>query len=185
MQHLDYGKYNMKAVSTISKIIVLTGSLLLIQFQAMAQDMEGGSNPCISTDANLGDSAYWSNASLELYSQKNYKEAIETVDACFNQWVSGAIKLQRTFNNEKAEAPPLGKFTVNEKKRIHDNYLLNDVSLALWVKARSLEETNEIELAKKMYANCIFLTHGRAWDPKGWFWSPAADCAKRGRKLLK
>ncbi|PKG99270.1 hypothetical protein [Paraglaciecola sp. MB-3u-78] len=175
----------MKVISFITKILILTGSLLLIQFQAMAQNAAPELNPCISKDPALGDSAYWANTSIELYTEKKYKEAIKTVDACFNQWASGAVKLQSTFNNKKVKAPPLGKFTESEKKEIHDNYLLNDVSLALWVKARSLEETNEIELAKKMYSNCIFLTHGRAWDPKGWFWNPSADCIKRGRKLLK
>jgi hypothetical protein len=42
----------------------------------------------------------------------------------------------------------------------------------------------DIELAKISYSQCIFLTHGRAWDPKGWFWVPASDCADRGQNLL-
>ena len=42
-----------------------------------------------------------------------------------------------------------------------------------------------IDQAKNSYAKCIFLMHGRAWDPKGWFWSPALDCAKRGKRLIK
>jgi hypothetical protein len=163
----------------------MTASSLTIPFQAMAQNTNLESNPCVSNDTNLGDSAYWSNASLELYSQKKYTEALANVDACFKQWVSGAITLQQKLNTEKAKMPPLGKFKADEKKAIHDNYLLNDVSLALWVKARSLEEIGEIESAKKMYSNCIYLTHGRAWDPQGWFWNPSADCIKRGRKLLK
>jgi hypothetical protein len=28
------------------------------------------------------------------------------------------------------------------------------------------------------------MSHGRAWDPNGWFWSPSNDCAKRAKKLL-
>ena len=42
----------------------------------------------------------------------------------------------------------------------------------------------EIEYSKKIYSYCIFLTHGRAWDPQGWFWKPSDDCSNRGRKLL-
>jgi hypothetical protein len=174
----------MKIVSFISTALVLTGSLLLTPLQVVGQDLGDDIDPCISADAALGDSAYWANTSLELYAQKKYKEAIKNVDACFNQWSSGAVQLQQMFNKNNEKLPPLGEFTTREKTKIHENYLLNDVSTALWIKARSLEEVNEIELAKKMYSNCIFLTHGRAWDPKGWFWSPSDDCIKRGRKLL-
>ena len=39
------------------------------------------------------------------------------------------------------------------------------------LKLDHLEEMGNIELAKIAYSQCIFLTHGRAWDPKGWFWS--------------
>jgi hypothetical protein len=175
----------MKVVSLITMTLVFTGSLLLMPLQATGQDGGEGPNPCISSDSALGDSAYWANASLELYGQKKYNDAIANVDACLSQWVSGAITLQQRFNKEKAESPPLGKFTESEKKKIYENYLLNDVSIALWVKARSLEDSDQIESAKKIYSNCIYLSHGRAWDPKGWFWSPSSDCIKRGRRLVE
>ena len=42
-----------------------------------------------------------------------------------------------------------------------------------------------MELAKEAYGQCVYMACGRAWDPKGWFWSPAEDCAKFARKLLK
>jgi hypothetical protein len=174
----------MNVVSFTKTILVVIASLLVIPFQVVGQNVDENQNPCLSTNPDLGDSAYWANTSLELYAQEKYKEAIQTVDACFNQWASGAVTLQQTFMKQNKEAPPLGKFTPSEKEEIHENYLLNDVALALWVKARSLEETDEIELAKKVYSNCIYLTYGRAWDPKGWFWNPSGDCIKRGRKLL-
>ncbi|MFT5995550.1 MAG: hypothetical protein ACI9RV_001131 [Glaciecola sp.] len=181
----DYRKSNMKVVSFITMTLILVGFSLLIPFQAMGQGADEAANPCISSDANLGDSANWANTALELYGQKQYKNAIKIVDACLNQWVSGAITLQQTLSSQNIESPPLAEFTESEKKKVYENYLLNDVSIAIWVKARALDETDEIELAKKMYSNCIFLSHGRAWDPQGWFWSPAADCIKQGRKLLK
>lgn len=160
-------------------------TVVLTPIQAFSQSESSDMNPCLSPDVSLGDSAYWANRALQLYAEKNYEEAIKSVDACLNQWVSDAITLQQTFNSKKTELPPLGKFTESERKQIHENYILNDVSIAIWVKARSLEETDQIELAKKLYSNCIYLTHGRAWDPKGWFWSPSADCVKRGRQLIK
>jgi hypothetical protein len=165
-------------------ILVVAASILLIPFKVLGQNADGSSNPCLSVDPELGDSAYWANASLEFYAQENYNEAIQTVDACFNQWASGAVTRQQKFMQQDKKPLPLGEFTPSEKEEIYENYLLNDVVLALWVKARSLEEIGEIKSAKKVYSNCIYLSYGRAWDPKGWFWSPSDDCIKRGRKLL-
>ena len=62
--------------------------------------------------------------------------------------------------------------------------MLNDVSMALWAKAVSLEMLEKNEILKKAYSQCIYMSHGRAWDPNGWFWSPSNDCAKRAKKLL-
>lgn len=172
-------------VSFIYTLVVMLGLSFLISPAAVAQDELDEPSPCFSPNPALGDSAYWANTALELYSQEKYEEAIKTVDACLNQWVSGAIASQQNANKQKLASPPLGKFTPSQKKAVQENYLLNDVSVAIWVKARSLEETDQIELAKKLYSNCIFLSHGRAWDPNGWFWSPSDDCVDRGRKLLE
>ena len=71
-----------------------------------------------------------------------------------------------------------------ERLKIQKDYLMNDVSMALWAKARSLHELGQVEAAKKTYAQCIYMSCGRAWDPKGWFWSPAQDCANQVKLLL-
>jgi hypothetical protein len=92
--------------------------------------------------------------------------------------------MQKKLNAQNAKFPPSGRVSRKEKEKIHDNWAINDVAVALWSKARSLEEMGNIELAKIAYSQCIFLTHGRAWDPKGWFWVPASDCVERGQKLL-
>ncbi len=92
---------------------------------------------------------------------------------------------KKSSMRKKAKAPPSGKVSRKEKKKIHANWAVNDVSVALWTKARSLEKMGDIALAKIAYSQCIFLTHGRAWDPKGWFWAPASDCIRKGRKLIK
>ena len=40
--------------------------------------------------------------------------------------------------------------------------------MALWTKARSLEEIGvKLIYAMEAYVECIFLTHGRAWDSIG------------------
>ena len=114
-----------------------------------------------------------------------YKEAVSVVDACFSKFSYDAVVMQKKFNNKNTKFPASGRVSRKEKEKIHENWAVNDVSVALWSKARSLEEMGDIELAKITYSQCIFLTHGRAWDPKGWFWVPASDCADRGRKLIQ
>ena len=107
-----------------------------------------------------------------------------TVDACFSLWGSAAGQQQKALYDEGAECPPVGEVSRRTSERIHANGLLNDVSMALWAKARSLHELDEIELAEQAYARCIYMACGRAWDPQGWFWSPAEDCAEHARELL-
>ena len=164
------------------KLLVISFLLLISSIQTIGQDLN--SNPCISSNPELGDSAFWANSSIELFAQKKYEDAIQLVDVCFNQWAPAAVELQKTLHKQNIKQPPFGAVTRKEKEKIHQNYLINDVSIALWVKAVSLEALGEIEYSKKIYSYCIFLTHGRAWDPQGWFWKPSDDCVKRGRKLL-
>ena len=164
------------------KLLVISFLLLISSIQTIGQDLN--SNPCISSNPELGDSAFWANSSIELFAQKKYEDAIQLVDVCFNQWAPAAVELQKTLHKQNIKLPPFGAVTRREKEKIHQNYLINDVSIALWVKAVSLEAIGKIEYSKQIYAYCIFLTHGRAWDPQGWFWKPSDDCIKRGRKLL-
>ena len=48
-----------------------------------------------------------------------------------------------------------------------------------------LRELKRNEEAKQSYAQCLYMEHGQAWDPNGWFWSPAEDCAVYARKLAR
>ena len=133
----------------------------------------------------MGDSAYWACEAIESFAQNQFEEAIHIVDACFDVFATEAVIMQKELDANKVKYPPIGRVTRNEKEKIHKNYAVNDVSMALWAKARSLEEIGKINLAKNAYSKCMFLAHGRAWDPKGWFWNPAADCVNRARKLLE
>ena len=92
---------------------------------------------------------------------------------------------QKKLHKKRNSCPPTGKVKTRIKRKIEKNYLMNDVSMALWAKARSHHELGQIDLAKQTYGQCVYMTCGRAWDPKGWFWSPAKDCADKARALLK
>ena len=140
---------------------------------------------CISTDPAISDSAAWAIAAVELFAREQYADAVTTVDACFKHWGPAAGHQQKELHDEGTRCPPVGKVSKRAKKKIDANGLLNDVSMALWAKARSLHELDETEPAKQAYAQCIYMACGRAWDPQGWFWSPAQDCAEHARKLLE
>jgi len=142
-------------------------------------------NPCISTDPTLGDSAFWAVSAIEQFADRQYAAAVTTVDACFMQWGPDAGHQQKKMHDDKTSCPRRGKVSDENKKKIEQNYLLNDVSMALWAKASSLHKLGQIEPAKEAYSQCIYMTCGLAWDPKGWYWSPAQDCAKNVRRLLK
>lgn len=142
-------------------------------------------DPCLSTNSELGDSAFWAVTAIEQFADKQYAAAVDTVDACFMQWGPEAGHKQKKMHDDKTSCPRTGKVSDTTKKKIEQNYLMNDVSMALWAKASSLHKLGDIESAKETYSQCIYMTCGRAWDPKGWYWSPAQDCAKKVRKLLK
>ena len=139
---------------------------------------------CFSPDPKLGDSAYWAVQAIESYAAKDYEKSVAVVDECYELYVPNAVEIQKLFNKTDKKEPPIGRVDRKDKKRIQDNYILNDVSMALWAKARSLHELGKIKEAETAYAQCLFLTHGRAWDPGGWFWNPSSDCIKYAIKLL-
>ena len=126
-------------------------------------------NPRISTDSKLGDSAFWAVHAVELFADKEYVNSIAVVDTCFNQWAPEAGQNQRSLHEKGTDCRPTGKVNRTVKRNIADNYLMNDVSMALWAKARPLNKLKRIESAKKAYNQCVYKACGRAWDPKGWF----------------
>ena len=150
-----------------------------------AEIPEAEANPCVSRSAELGDSAFWANTGVAQYADGDYEAAVTTVDACFGIWGAKAGQQQKKLHEEGAKCPRTGRVSARAKAKIHENYLMNDVSTALWAKARSQHQLGDIEQAKVTYGRCVYMACGRAWDPKGWFWSPAQDCATFARKLLK
>lgn len=168
------------------KINNLYMSLIVVLFSLnITADGNHGGFQCYSSDPEMGDSAFWAGEAIESFAQNKFEEAINIVDACFDIYATEAVIMQKELDANKVKYPPIGRVTRNEKEKIHKNYAVNDVSMALWAKARSLEEIGNIDLAKNTYSKCMYLAHGRAWDPKGWFWNPAADCINRARKLLE
>lgn len=173
----------MKRTITLICIIGAALSLDVAKTQESVDDV-ASTNYCVSADPTLGDTTYWAVTAIELFSKEQYTDAIAVVDACFAEWGPAAGHQQKALYDEGAKCPRTGAVSMREKRKIQANGLLNDVSMALWTKARSLHELGQIDAAKQAYAKCIYMACGRAWDPKGWYWSPAEDCTRFGKKLL-
>ena len=140
---------------------------------------------CISTDHEVSDSSAWALAAVDLFTNQQYAEAVETVNACFKMWGPEAGQQQKKLWDTGKKCPKSGEVSQRVKRKIDENGLINDVSLALWAKSRSLHELGETEAAKKSYGQCIYMACGRAWDPQGWYWNPAEDCAEQAQELLE
>jgi len=167
-------------------LLCMTGAILSLDV-AKTQDSTDDVTPtnyCVSDDPALGDTANWAVTAVELFSQEQYVDAVEVVDACFGLWGAAGGQKQKALYDEGAKCPGVGAVSMRDKRKIEANGVLNDVSFALWAKARSLHELGQIDAAKQAYAQCIYMACGRAWDPNGWYWSPAEDCAKFGKKLM-
>ena len=167
-----------KNIKIIKLFIIVLASLDISAFSNNEQSF------CFSTDPELGDSAYWASAAINFYNSGQNKKAISIVDSCFEYYVEDALYQQSQLKKAKTLSPPIGRVDFREKEKVFANYAVNDVSMALWTKAVSAEKLGEIEIAMDAYSKCIYLDYGRAWDPEGWFWSPSADCAKRGKRLI-
>lgn len=172
-------KHNKKIIATA--IVVLFAEFVIGNDSLVEISSK---NPCLSNDLMMGDSAAWAVESVNQFAQNEFLDAIETVNACFDQWGPKAGQKQKVIHRKGNSCPPVGKVSNRKKRRIEKDYLMNDVSLALWAKARSQHELGLIDESKKTYGQCIFMSCGRAWDPKGWFWSPAQDCADQVRSLI-
>jgi len=144
----------------------------------------GEADPCISTDATLGDSAFWAVRAVEQFASQDSEAAVATVDACFDRWGPEAGHQQKRMHDAGKRCPKTGRVSAKARAKIEANYLINDVALALWAKARALDELGRKDEVIGAYSQCVYMTCGRAWDPKGWFWSPAEDCAEHVKKLL-
>lgn len=166
----------------LSAVTAFSGKLMA---ETAAVETGVPANPCYSTDPSLGDSAYWASTAVSLYAQQNYEAAVATVDACFKYWGPKAGQAQKKLRDSNVPLPPTGRVGAEMKAKIGKDYLINDVAMALWAKSRSLHELKRNEEAKQSYAQCLYMEHGRAWDPNGWFWSPAEDCAVHARKLAR
>ena len=86
------------------------------------------------------------------------------VDLCFDIWGPEAQKIQKEMHDNDEAAPAVGKVSPKQKKAIQENFLMNDVSMALWTKANSLDRLGIDTYAIEAYVECINMT---SWQSMG------------------
>jgi tetratricopeptide (TPR) repeat protein len=118
----------------------------------------------------------------DAFNRQDYRAAIKHADLCISQFQSTAKQLETQLTKRNATFPE-GAVTEDEKARIFQNGLLNDVCTSLFIQAQSAEKLGETQLARTAYKSASALPHARCWDPNGWFWNPSSAAADRLRQL--
>ncbi len=111
-------------------------------------------------------------AAWEALKKGVYKEAIRQADLCIEDF-SGAANRRQKELDDKNERVPNGRVTEKQKAAIFSNGVLNDVATCHYIKIRVAAKLGRKEdMAASLKAVAAYPA-ARAWDQKGWFWSPA------------
>ena len=122
-------------------------------------------------------------AIFEAFNRNDFESAMANADKCVAEFRGAADREQADLEKAKEPPPAKDKFSEEEKKVILSRGLLNDVATCLYIKGRSAENLGRREEAKGAYEAARKYTYARAWDPQGWFWSPAEAAEDRLAKL--
>lgn len=97
-----------------------------------------------------------------------YADAVAYTEKCAELYEEEAMKMQASLS-EKA---PKGKE--------HDYWALNDVGTCYFIRGEALVKLNKDAEALEAYNVVVDkLYYAQAWDPKGWFWSPASAAKQK------
>lgn len=106
------------------------------------------------------------------FGEGKYADAVMYTEKCSELYEDEARKMQASLT---AKAP---------EDKVHDYSTLNDVGTSYYIRGEALMKQNknaEALAAYKVVTDDFY--YAQAWDPKGWFWSPAS-AAKQKIKIL-
>ena len=116
------------------------------------------------------------------YGKKDFEGAIAFTELRLASFKTSAQRIQDRLTKEGVQTP-IGKVSKEQKQAVFNNGMLNDVAVCYYIKGLSLVKLGEAQKARDAFQGAVNLSHGRAWDPKGHFWSPAASAAQELEKL--
>jgi tetratricopeptide (TPR) repeat protein len=104
---------------------------------------------------------------------KNYDDVTKNAQQCIDLFKQQAIDQQKALT-----VPP------TEKAEVFAQWALNDVGTAYFILGQSYEKQNKNKEAIDAYQFLVDnLPFAQCWDPKGWFWKPAAAAKDRIKAL--
>jgi hypothetical protein len=162
-----------KLVLSLSLFLVFGGSSSLPTRAVAAEQSSAQNEAEIPRDVELMTAAW------DAYTGRQYEDAIAKAERCASRFKSDAEQTQSDLEQKKAKRPPTGKVTEAQKKTIYALGPINSVATCYWIKGRSAQILHRNGEAVEAYNAAAKLSYGRAWDPRGWFWSPAEDSRDR------
>ena len=117
---------------------------------------------------------------------KKYELAVSKAEEVIGEFAGIASDRQKKLENEKAQEPPIGKLTDEQKAALFQEGLLNDVAACYFIKGRALEHLRRNTEARTNYEAAAKLTYARTYSPdEDIFWSPADGAKGRLNTLPK
>jgi hypothetical protein len=116
------------------------------------------------------------------FNKRHYQAAITAADKCIKKFRDDADGIQARLEKDKAVVPT-GNVSDDQKKVVFQNGPLNDVATCLLIKGQAAQQLRQKADAKAAYKAVLKYTYARAWDPQGWFWSPAEGAAEKLEEL--
>lgn len=110
---------------------------------------------------------------------RRYSTALSLADQCIGKYGTEATRDEAGLRSGREPLPKVGAVSGSEAQVMLSRGVLNDVAVSYDIMGRSLEELQRIPEAKQAYEHATQYEHARAWDPRGWFWSPADHARDR------
>jgi tetratricopeptide (TPR) repeat protein len=106
----------------------------------------------------------------EALEKNNATEAIIYANKCIKFYAKQAFSMQES----------LREFPAGSNDNIFKYWALNDVGTALFILGEAYRSTGQYEQEAQAYKRLINeYSYAQCWDPKGWFWKPAAVAERK------
>jgi hypothetical protein len=165
--NIDFFKIVAKMAIMKRRVCVLT---VLAAAFAMILPVSAQVPPAETPKYDFGDfkSSTLTEKAWGAFGKKDYAAAKAYAGKCREMYQEEALKQQGTL---EAVAP---------KEKAFDYWALNDVGTCTLILGNSLEALGDKAAALEAFKFLSEkLTFAQCWDPKGWFWQPAAAAKQR------
>ena len=112
-------------------------------------------------------------AAWDCLNRGNYPCAVDKSKESVVTFELQAIQIQDKLKAGNIPLPPTGIVSADDKRLILSRGVLNDVATCYLILGQAHEKQGNIPEAKSAYKAVQQFPHARAWDPKGFFWSPS------------